>query len=251
MARNRSVTIKLNFDDSGAVRSIEGLDGRISEVNRKTGDYGRAGVAAFAKLAAGIGAVTLAVGTMTRALRVAYDFLESSVAETAKTRDDIAKMARSLGLATEELSSYRLAAKLGGTDIETFGVGLRTLARNAYDASTGTGEAKEAFEELGIAVAGSSGELRSTKALLLDVADRFAGMENSSRKTALAMEIFGRSGTSLINVLNLGREGLEDLEKKARSLGIVFDEETAIKAEKFNDELAILGLPLSPKTSRR
>ena len=189
MARRKktgSVVIKLHFDDSGAVRSIEGLDGRVTKVRRNAAGFRKTGTAAFAQIAVAVGGATLALNTMIRTLKTAYDFMEKSVMGTAKTQDDIAKMSRSLGVAVEELSSFRVAAKIGGAELEDFGTGLRMLARNAYDASHGTGEAKEAFKELGIEVVDQNGNLRSTKALLFDVADRFAGMTEGSVSQVVA-----------------------------------------------------------------
>ncbi len=65
-------------------------------------------------------------------------------------------------------------------------------------------------------------------------------MENGGKKTALAMDIFGRSGAELIPLLNSGRDGLQEMADKAHALGIVFDADTAAKAEHFNDQLTIL-----------
>ena len=57
-----------------------------------------------------------------------------------------------------------------------------------------------------------------------EVADRFEKMPNGTEKTALAMQLFGRSGAQLLPVLNRGSAGLADLSKKADELGVTLDQ---------------------------
>src|SRR5690606_9582816 len=87
----------------------------------------------------------------------------------------------------------------------------------------------------------ANGGLRSSEAVLLDVAERFAGMEDGAGKTALAMKIFGRAGAELVPFLNQGREGLEQLREEARRLGITFSTDLAKHSENINDNLERLG----------
>ena len=44
----------------------------------------------------------------------------------------------------------------------------------------------------------STGKLKDMDTLIPELADAFAGMENGVRKSALAQEIFGRTGVELI-----------------------------------------------------
>ena len=60
-------------------------------------------------------------------------------------------------------------------------------------------------------------------------------MENGATKAAIAMEIFGRSGASLINLLNGGAASLEEFN-------YAVSEEFAQNAEFFNDQVATLGI---------
>ncbi len=62
---------------------------------------------------------------------------------------------------------------------------------------------------MGISVTDAGGRLRSTAEILRDVADRFASYANGTEKSALAQELFGKSGAKLIAFLNEGREGLQ------------------------------------------
>jgi hypothetical protein len=93
---------------------------------------------------------------------------------------------------------------------------------------------------LGIAVTDSAGKLRPMDEVMMEVADRFASMENGAEKTALAIKLFGRSGSELIPFLNLGRAGLAELRKEAERLGIVMSDSDAAASDKFKDALVSL-----------
>jgi hypothetical protein len=64
--------------------------------------------------------------------------------------------------------------------------------------------ASEAFRELGISIKNQDGSLRSSEAVMMDLADAFAKMEDGPNKAALAMKLFGRGGAELIPLLNMG-----------------------------------------------
>jgi hypothetical protein len=147
--------------------------------------------------------------------------------------DAMAKQAQQAGVTTEALSSLGYAAKLSGVEQGNLTQSLGRLSKAMLDASYGTGEAKKAFDALGI----QSGTLKSADEGLLAIAERFAQMEDGAQKTALAMQIFGRSGRQLIPFLNQGREGIAALQKEADRLGVTIDTKTAKAAEQFNDNL--------------
>lgn len=155
--------------------------------------------------------------------------------------DSMSKLAQATGFAVEELSALNYAAKLSGVQTAQLGAGLRLLAKNATDTANGTGEAKDAFAALGISVTDATGKVRDGGDLINAVADKFAGLEDGSQKTALAMRIFGESGAALIPLLNGGSEALSEAKEEATLFGQVLTAEGAQAAEQFNDNVGRLG----------
>jgi TP901 family phage tail tape measure protein len=86
-----------------------------------------------------------------------------------------------------------------------------------------------AFDQLGISVKNADGTQKGFNQLLGEVADKFKAMPNGIEKTALSMELFGRSGKDMIKVLNLGSDGIADLEKQADKLGLTLTADTIVK----------------------
>ncbi len=111
------------------------------------------------------------------------------------------------------------------------------FSKNIADASRAGSDADKTFRALGISVKDQAGNLRSFEDLLPEVQNRFAGISNETTKTALAMQLFGKSGSEFLEFLSLGADGMRTMEERARSLGIVIDSDTAGAAAEFNDRL--------------
>lgn len=156
--------------------------------------------------------------------------------DALQAADNYAKMSRAVGISVESLSALDHVAGLSGLSFEKLTAGARLLSKNMYDFSKGTGEAKIAFQGLGIDVVDSTGKLKQADSVMLEIADRFTKMENGPKKTALAMRMFGESGAAMIPMLNNGSDGIRQMMEEAERLGIVFDTSTAHAAERINDQ---------------
>ena len=149
--------------------------------------------------------------------------------------DAFGKMSDQTGIAANTLQAYVNAGKLAGVSQETIDKGLRRLAQSMREADQGVATYKDSFDALGISVRTVDGEFKTNQQVLGEIADRFANIENGSTKAAIAMEIFGRSGASLINLLNGGAASLEEFNYEV-------SENFAQNAEFFNDQIAVLGI---------
>lgn len=155
------------------------------------------------------------------------------VRNSLSAADGLNKLSQRSGIAVETLSELQYAAKLSDVSSEALGISLRTLAKNI------DGNA-EGFARLGVESRNTDGTLRKTDQVLLDIADKFANLEDGAGKAALAQELLGRSGTDLIPLLNQGRAGLAAYADEARRAGLVISGETAKAAEEFNDNMTRL-----------
>lgn len=158
----------------------------------------------------------------------------------AKSAEQIDLLAKRTGESRETLQGLAYAAQQEGTSIEALGVGLARLARNMDDAAKGTGEAKDTFKALGISVRDSSGHLRKTSDVLMDIADQFKGMNNEAEMTAAAMDLLGRGAQDLVPFLRMGGDEIQRLIAEAQALGYVIDEEAVIQFEAFGDAVDAL-----------
>ena len=86
---------------------------------------------------------------------------------------------------------------------------------------------------MGLSVKNADGSLKLSDQLLGEIADKFKDLPNGPEKAAIAMDIFGRSGSKLITLLNGGTEALERFNYET-------SENFAQNAELFNDKITTL-----------
>ncbi len=154
--------------------------------------------------------------------------------------DHLNKLSQKIGISVEALSTLRFAAQLSDVSLETLQKGIKGLSQNIAEANTGVGDGAQVFDALGISVKNADGSMKSTEAVLLQVADVFANLEDGAVKTALAVKLFGKSGMDMIPFLNQGAAGINQLTAEAERLGLKLTTETARSAEAFNDNLTAL-----------
>ena len=149
--------------------------------------------------------------------------------------DSFGKLSDQTGIAANSLQAYANAGKLAGVGQETIDKGLRRLAQSMREADQGVATYSDSYKALGISVRDSDGNLKSSETVLGEIADRFADLPDGATKAAISMEIFGRSGASLINLLNGGSAALSEFN-------YAVSDEFAQNAEFFNDQIAVLGI---------
>ncbi len=154
--------------------------------------------------------------------------------------DEIAKTADGIGLTTDALQELRVAADLSGVSAGALNSSLRRFARTASDAKNGLSTAVRAFESVGVSVTDTDGRLKDIDVLVDDVADGFVGMTNATQRAATAQELFGRAGTTMVNLLVQGSTGIQKMRRQARELGIVLEEDLIRRSVKAKDELTLL-----------
>jgi len=145
--------------------------------------------------------------------------------------DAMSKLSLRTGIAAPTLDKFRKVAELSDTSIEGLSKAFTILAKNSADAAEGSGPAADAFAKLGINVTDAGGKLRTTDAIFLDIADRFAQLADGTDKAALASDIFGsRLGSQLIPLLNSGGDAV-------RNMSTALTQDFADRAAVFNDRL--------------
>jgi hypothetical protein len=164
------------------------------------------------------------------AVSVVGSAMAVAIRSQLNTADQMGEIAQKLGVPVDALSGLKHAAHILGVEFETLQGGILRLSK-AMDGSP------EKFDALGISVRDANGEMRPTADVLKELADRFQSMPDGAEKTALAMDLFGKSGAAMIPMLNAGSASITDLMEEARKLGLVITQETADAAGKFNENL--------------
>ena len=147
-------------------------------------------------------------------------------------------MSKRTGVSVEALSVLGYAAEQSGADMESLETGLRKMQKAISAAAEGSSSAQEALAGLGLTVGDLAGLSPEKQFRLL--ADRLDKVADPTAKAAAAMEVFGKSGTALLPMIEGGAAALDAYEAKARKLGIVMSTQDAQAADAFGDALADL-----------
>ena len=197
--------------------SMQGVQGRVKNL--------RMAMSGLNKTFATLGLI-LSAGAFVRMIKGSID-----------AADAFGKLEIQTGIAANTLQAYVNAGKLAGVEQATIEKGLRRLAQSMREADQGVATYKDAYDDLGISVRTTDGVLKTNQQVLGEISDRFAQMEDGVTKTAIAMEIFGRSGAQMVNLLNDGKTSLEEFNFEV-------SDRFAQNSEYFNDQMTALGIKL-------
>jgi len=164
--------------------------------------------------------------------------LLGAVRAFSESGDTLEKMSRRTGVSVEALSELGFAAEQSGADLETLETGLRKMQKSIAAAATGSDGAVEALARLRLTAADLAGLAPEQQFKL--IADRLSQVADPTLRAALALELFGKSGTRLLPLLEDGARGIERLQEEARALGLTLSTDAAKKAALLHDTLNIL-----------
>ncbi len=177
-------------------------------------------------------ALELVVG----AVKIAGKAIASFTTDIADSGDEIAKNAKNIGITAESLQELTFAAKLSGASAREVQTAIQRMGKGLNDARrTGTGPFNDALEQMGVSLDSFQG--LSPDETFTKLAESISKIEDPLTKAALAQDVFGRGGKTLLPLINEGREGIEAMRAEFVELGGGFTNDGAAAAEEFNDAL--------------
>jgi len=161
--------------------------------------------------------------------------IRNMIDDFAETGDMLQKMSLRTGLSVEALSGLKFAAEQSGASIETLETGVRNMQRVLLDVQQGSSTAATTLSMLGLSI--SQLQTMSPEQQFLQMATAISRVKDPSKQAALAMELFGRSGTQLLPMLQQGEAGIAKLVEEAKNLGIIMSTENANVAADYVDAM--------------
>jgi hypothetical protein len=215
----------------------------VADVNKRLDTMGNAGKKAaddlgtlknieIGKLAlGGIKAVSGAFLTLSKSVLGAVESIVSFGKSVADELDNLYDVGQRTGVGVEALQSYGVAAKLAGTDVETFAKSIQKLAVNIGNA-TDEKSAKK-FTALGIAFEDLKAATPTEQFEM--VADALARISDPAERAAAAVKLFGKGGIELGPLFSEGPGALTKMREEAVALGQVVSEDSIKAIGDMND----------------
>lgn len=218
MATLGSLAVAVRADPKGLVKGLRRAKKAVRSFTRSVPGLN----AVFSKTTAIIGG--LAAGG-----------LAAFVKSQADAIDTTSKLADRLNATTEGLVGLQHAANISGSSTEGLNKSIEKMVRSIGQAEQGLMTQQRAFKLLGLEIDDLAG-MKADEAFI-EVADALSKVGNASDQAAIAADIFGRSGVELLNTLQLGRGGLEDMRREADELGLTFSRIDGKMVENANDAM--------------
>jgi len=127
--------------------------------------------------------------------------LRDFVTHTLEAAAALQGLSEQTGASTTALSGFTPVATISGTAIEAIGANLAKLSKGLAGVDDETAGATKALQFLGIRAKDVSGNLRDPAEVMNDVALKLAEFQDGAGKTAIAMELFGKSGATMLPFL--------------------------------------------------
>ena len=208
-----------------------------SEANDQIDQTTEKAESAGSKFKDGIGTVAKWGGAVVGGAAAAGAALVGFATESASTADHIDKMSQKIGLSREAYQELDFICSQSGTTVDGLQAGMKSLTAAMDGAKSGTAANVEQFERLGVAVTNSDGTFRSQEDVLFDTISALQGMEDQTEKARLASELFGRSGTELMPLLNGQAGSMEEMRNQAHELGLVLGDDLIDDGVALTDSL--------------
>ncbi|RZL29676.1 MAG: hypothetical protein EOP64_00290 [Sphingomonas sp.] len=141
------------------------------------------------------------------------------------------------GLSVESLQKLQFAAGQSGVSADEMSQSMALLSRKLYEARSGSAEAAKSFEQVGIDPAQIQ-SFHSTQEALLAVSNGMSRLTDPVAKQALAMDLFGRSGSRMVAFMSEGGGAISKMGQEAQDMGAVLSGPAVRALQEVEDSLS-------------
>jgi hypothetical protein len=236
------IGLKAVMDITGFTAGINKYNSMVAGASSATDKNAGTMTAALAKVgtvmkaAGGIaaGGIALVVSAVTGAT-----FATINWAEKLDSVGDV------LGTTTEESAALAVAAQHIGGNVEQLSSQIAIMTRGLFDAKGEIGPTGKVLEQLGVTFQDANGKILPTTDILQAVADKLGVMPDGLEKTQLMMDVFGKSGKDMSDMMGvLANGGMEAMNQKAKDMGLSMSDDAvngAIELNRAFKDLKMMG----------
>ena len=196
-----------------------GFSAEIEAARAKVDKFGSAATD-FSKKTAGMSAAAAGV----------LGALGGMALKSVTAADDLNTLAKQSGLTTAELQKIQYASDLVDVSMEDIVAAQSKVVK-------GMAEGSAAYEKLGISTTNADGSLRSSNEVFYETLQALGNVSNETERDALAMEIFGKSASSLSGIIDDGGASLKAYGDEAERAGLIMSQDTLDGLNAVNDSI--------------
>ncbi len=171
------------------------------------------------------------------AIRGVTDLFTQAIPKALAYAKSIDEITDATGASAEKASILAGTLNILGVPTDSLATTFRTLSKEIISS-------ENKFAALGVQVRDSEGNLFDTVTILDKARSALGQMEDGAAKTAIAVDLFGKSALGLIDYLNLSDEAASSAADELERMGLVLNAETITAAEDADRSFNLLGMTI-------
>ncbi len=229
-------------------REIIKTGNQLDRAKKKLSDFGSVGKQKLLAVGQGfknagdkLTSAGQAMSGFSRACAVALAAVGALVVKSGLWADDLNTMSKVYHISTGELQKYSIAADLVDVSLETIAKSHTKLEKTMISATEGNKKSAKAFKQLGIDVKDSNGNFRDTDEVFQEAIEALGGIDDETKRDALAMKLFGKSANELNPLIEDCGETYKNVSDTMKKYGLEpVSQETLDNANAFNDSIDMM-----------
>jgi hypothetical protein len=145
------------------------------------------------------------------------------------------KLAKSLGITTEQASVMKVA-------LNHIGMEADTLITASQKMSKQIGSNGQAFEEMGVKVKDSTGQYRPVTDVMAEVNQKLVAIHNPIQQNIAGMQVYGKGWAEIKPILKLTADTMAEAEKRAKELHLIVGPDGVAQAKQYKEQMRDLNL---------
>jgi hypothetical protein len=154
------------------------------------------------------------------------------------------ELSEQLGITTTGLQALQFSAVQNGVKLEQLETYISKFSQKMGDAANGSKDMVDALNAIGVKNLDVQGKLRPTEALLQDVAEAITKIDDPARRSAAAVDFFGKAGSRMLPMLADIASGTDAMAAAAKAGGAMIDASIIKSLDKMSDEAEKSGLKM-------
>lgn len=239
----REVGIRLSVKDKDIVeRALKSLGSEGQAAFRRIENSAKPATVQLHALNAATNAVRSTIGGWVAGLGpslaavLSFSLALNKAKEAMNEFGDIADNAKAAGLDAEFFQGLTYQAQLAGVEFNELSGALATFAKNSGLAAEGKGRMVTQLKALNPELLRSIQLATTQEERVRLAADALSRAGSAAEKAALSTAMFGDAGFKLSDAFADGAKGIDEMQRKARELGIVISRDVIASAEEMGDQ---------------
>ena len=199
----------------------------------------------------GLGKMALGAGAAVVAVKAAVGVIKSIASaagkaakavwnlgvESGQWADELITLSNQTGVDTETLQEWRYASRFIDTEVSTMTKSMVKLRQATTKKNGATKKAIKIDKKHTVALKDKNGKARAEVDVFYDVIDALHDMDNVQARNRKAQELFGKSYTEMIPLIESGSGALRQYAQEARDMGIIISGSNVAALGDFDDQM--------------